>query len=305
MSEIDSERLFEIESYLLSRAAEKLSEASGKRIEFVPLELKPFEAGAVQSIFTEQPVTVQMGWGGESAGMFLFISKATFSATMPLLSGRSGEWNLNDEQSPEELEQVITTAMSAVEEAFTERTGNTAQFGEPALQIDEGPDVDVLSTFWMTPLEVKIEGLEPHKVMHLLSPALMEAMMASTQGEDVASRSFEEDKVTVSEGSFASITESELGADSGNNLDLLLDVELPIAVELGRVRMMMKEILDLGPGAVVELNKFSGEPVDLFVNNKKFAEGEVVVIDQNFGVRITALVGPNERINAAREGVKQ
>ena len=60
--------------------------------------------------------------------------------------------------------------------------------------------------------------------------------------------------------------------------------------------MLVKDILELGPGAVVELNKFSGEPVDIFVNNKKFAEGEVVVIDQNFGVRILALVGPDERL---------
>jgi len=77
---------------------------------------------------------------------------------------------------------------------------------------------------------------------------------------------------------------------------MLMDLDLPIAVELGRIRMLVKDILELGPGAVVELNKFSGEPVDIYCNDKVFAEGEVVVIDQNFGVRITALVGPAERI---------
>ena len=62
--------------------------------------------------------------------------------------------------------------------------------------------------------------------------------------------------------------------------------------------MLVKEILELGPGAVVELNKISSDPVDIYLNNKKFAEGEVVVVDQNFGVRITALIGPEERLSS-------
>jgi len=67
-------------------------------------------------------------------------------------------------------------------------------------------------------------------------------------------------------------------------------------VELGRKRLLVKEILELEPGVVIELKKFSGEPVDIYVDNKKFAEGEVVKIEQNFGVRITALVGPDDRL---------
>ena len=86
------------------------------------------------------------------------------------------------------------------------------------------------------------------------------------------------------------------GIQAQGNIGMLVDLQLPVAVELGRVNMMVKDILELGPGAVVELNKFSGEPVDIYVNNKKFAEGEVVVVDQNFGVRILALIGPNERL---------
>ena len=236
--------------------------------------------------------------------MFLFVNKSTFSTTMPLLSGREGEWHLTDEASPQELEHVIKTALEGISAAFKEKTHTDLEFSEPSLQIDEGPDINILSTCWMVIIDLKIESIEPQRVVHFISPVLLEVMLATHDEEDIDEDSFSKDKITVSEGSFASISESELGGGSGNNLDLLLDVELPIAVELGRVRMLMKEILDLGPGAVVELNKFSGEPVDLFVNNKKFAEGEVVVIDQNFGVRITALVGPNERINAAREGVK-
>ena len=86
------------------------------------------------------------------------------------------------------------------------------------------------------------------------------------------------------------------GDRNQRNIGMLMDLDLPVSVELGRIQMMVKEILELGPGALIELNKFSGEPVDIYVNDKKFAEGEVVVIDQNFGVRLTALIGPDERL---------
>ncbi len=85
------------------------------------------------------------------------------------------------------------------------------------------------------------------------------------------------------------------------NLDLLLDVNLPISIELGRTTMRIKEILALGPGSVVELKKLAGEPVDLLVNNKIVAKGEVVVVDENFGLRIVSLLSPEERLRSLEE----
>ncbi len=82
------------------------------------------------------------------------------------------------------------------------------------------------------------------------------------------------------------------------NLDLLLDVKLPISIELGRTTMKIKEILTLGPGSVVELKKLAGEPVDLLINNHTVAKGEVVVVDENFGLRITSLLSPEERLKS-------
>ncbi|MHB9037022.1 MAG: flagellar motor switch protein FliN [Armatimonadota bacterium] len=84
-----------------------------------------------------------------------------------------------------------------------------------------------------------------------------------------------------------------------NGVDLIMDVRLNVAVELGRSTLSVREILALGPGKVVELDKHAGEPVEVVINNKTVARGEVVVIDENFGVRITEIVGSNEReINA-------
>ncbi len=79
------------------------------------------------------------------------------------------------------------------------------------------------------------------------------------------------------------------------NIGLILDVPLQVTVELGRTRKLIREILELTPGSVVELDKLAGEPVDILVNGKLIAKGEVVVIDENFGVRITDIVSPLER----------
>jgi len=83
-----------------------------------------------------------------------------------------------------------------------------------------------------------------------------------------------------------------------DNINRLLDVNLNLSVELGRKRMQIKEILDLGPGKIIELDKLAGEPVDLLVNGKLLAKGEVVVVDENFGVRITDLADPKDRIKS-------
>jgi flagellar motor switch protein FliN/FliY len=83
---------------------------------------------------------------------------------------------------------------------------------------------------------------------------------------------------------------------AGRNLDLLLDIPLGITVELGRTKRMIKDILDLAPGAIVELDKLAGEPVDILVNNKLIARGEVVVVEENFGVRVIDILSPTERI---------
>ena len=79
------------------------------------------------------------------------------------------------------------------------------------------------------------------------------------------------------------------------NIGLILDVPLQVNVELGRTKKSIKDILDLTKGSIVELDKLAGEPVDIMVNGKYLAKGEVVVIDENFGVRITEIVSPLER----------
>ena len=105
------------------------------------------------------------------------------------------------------------------------------------------------------------------------------------------------DSEEVSNAEFQSL-QQPAGSHDPQNIDLLMDVDLTVSIELGRTRMSISYILSLGPGSVVELNKLAGEPVDLLVNNKQVARGEVVVVDENFGLRITQLMTPEERLKS-------
>ena len=84
-------------------------------------------------------------------------------------------------------------------------------------------------------------------------------------------------------------------------LDMLYDLQLMVSIELGRTNMLIRDILRLGRGSVIEFDKLVSEPVDVLVNGKKVAEGEVVVIDKHFGIRITSLVDPADRLRSLKK----
>ncbi len=96
---------------------------------------------------------------------------------------------------------------------------------------------------------------------------------------------------------FPNLNQPRLGPHEAGNIGLIMDVSMEMTVELGRTRKLIKEILGMGEGTIIELDKLAGEPVDILVNHKLIAKGEVVVIDENFGVRVTEIVSPMERIN--------
>ena len=84
------------------------------------------------------------------------------------------------------------------------------------------------------------------------------------------------------------------------NLDFLLDIPLKVTVELGRTNILIKELLQLGQGSVLELNKLAGEPLEVLVNGKLVARGEVVVVNEKFGIRLTDIASPIERIETLK-----
>ncbi|MDF1506578.1 flagellar motor switch phosphatase FliY [Robertmurraya sp. DFI.2.37] len=105
---------------------------------------------------------------------------------------------------------------------------------------------------------------------------------------------------TVQPAMFSSFDQYQLQESEAKNLNMLFDIPLQVTVELGRTKRSVKEILELSPGSIIELDKLAGEPVDILVNNRLIAKGEVVVIDENFGVRVTDIISQTDRLNKLR-----
>ncbi|WP_085523968.1 flagellar motor switch phosphatase FliY [Tuberibacillus sp. Marseille-P3662] len=99
---------------------------------------------------------------------------------------------------------------------------------------------------------------------------------------------------------FSNFDEAPQVSQGQQNLNLLMDVPLKVTVELGRTKQTIRDVLNLSPGSIVELDKLAGEPVDILVNDKPVAKGEVVVIDENFGVRVTEILNQYDRIHSLK-----
>ena len=115
-------------------------------------------------------------------------------------------------------------------------------------------------------------------------------------GEGAGETAVEEKEEVVDEEGSAETAGEESGEPA--SLDLILDIPLAVTVELGRSKMLINDLLQLGQGSVIELTKLVGDPLEVLVNDKLVARGEVVVVNEKFGVRLTDIVTPMERVKS-------
>ena len=118
-----------------------------------------------------------------------------------------------------------------------------------------------------------------------------EQVNAEKKGKTVDKPQFDEMEPAVTDPGFPALDPK---------FELLYDLQLPISIELGRTNMLIRDILRLSRGSVIEFDKLVSEPVDVLINGKKVAEGEVVVIDKHFGIRVTTLISPSERLRSVK-----
>jgi flagellar motor switch protein FliN/FliY len=127
--------------------------------------------------------------------------------------------------------------------------------------------------------------------------AALEAQMLAAMNETAtAATPASEAVIEAQRPHFQDLSGTGAPDESTKRLDLLMDITLPVAIELGRTQLPIKNILGLKRGAVVEFERLASEPVDMLINGRKMAEGEVVVIEKHFAIRITSLVEADERV---------
>lgn len=135
-----------------------------------------------------------------------------------------------------------------------------------------------------------------------MNPAEIDALVASVQAANSDQSTSAADNTTAGSAAqppqLTDFVQPSLGATEVP-INMLLDLTLPVAIELGRTNMTVQELLRLGRGSVVQLDRLAGEPIDIYVGDRRFAEGEVVVLGEHFGVRITRIHSAKPAANAA------
>jgi flagellar motor switch protein FliN len=252
------------------------------------------------------------------------ISKPEIAILADLMLMGSGNSDYSDEHK-DAIQEIVNQVMGSVITTLDSQLHASVEIGQSEA-VDFSGIKDIRNGGVGT-VALRVEGFPDQKVLLYLDDALMQSIKArSTAGSSAA---MDTSLSSLGIGSGASTTSASASASApvsagsplppppvsaptpmvgggpfgstGNKaLDLLMDIELPIVIELGRTQMSLKRILEIGPGAIVEMDRLAGEPVDILINGKVVARGEVVVVDENFGVRIISLVTPEERIKLLR-----
>lgn len=313
----------------MGTAATTLSNLIGKRVEITTPRVKVTTRNQFQLEYPLPYVIVNVRYTSGFVGENLFIIKQSDAAVIvDLMMGGDGS------NPPSELNELH---LSAISEAMNQMMGSastsmstifnkTINISPPSLklvnlaeeQIDSIEKEDerlILVTFKMF-----IEDLIDSEMMQLLPLGFAKEISRGLLGQldensyptkqtttgiteeeqtpqAIQQHVHHEEGVAVQPAQFMPFESVSVLPKDTANLSLILDVSLQFSVELGRTHKTIKEILELGPGSIVELEKLAGEPVDILVNGKPIAKGEVVVIDENYGVRITEILSSTERIN--------
>jgi flagellar motor switch protein FliN/FliY len=150
--------------------------------------------------------------------------------------------------------------------------------------------------------ETQEEGVNPEDLMKMWEEALKESAQAQSEGEEKSGQSEAKKEVIETKPTPSSqpMTFKELsparGVEAPQELDFILDLPLEVSVEIGRTKMLIKDLLKLTQGSIIELERIAGEPVDIYVNGKLMAKGEVVVVNDRFGVRVTEIISAQDRV---------
>ncbi len=280
-------------------------------------EITGYSLGEVAGRFGSGAAGVKLALSGAaSGGGALLLNERDACLIADLMIGQDGS---NPPESLTDLHlsavsEVGSQVSSALAGALGSALGKKVSAQASELEVLDQAGVQALSgtvggEAVAVEIGVTLEGFPAFPLLLLLAPGVAQGLASTSAGPAAAPAAGggftatagfpgggqPGGPTTVQPAQMAPMPPSNY-AGGGNNIELIMDVPLQITVELGRTHKTVREILSFGSGSVVELDKLAGEPVDILVNEKPIAKGEVVVIDENFGIRITEILGPRERI---------
>ena len=291
LTDMERDALGEIGNISMGSAATTLSVLLGHKVSITTPTVSVDTLASIKDQYPMPYLIVEVGYTvGIDGNNVLAIQAQDASIIADLMMGGDGT------NPTQELNEIH---MSAVGESMNQMMGSVATSLSTMFnkKIDISPPkvnmIDLGSEDKVTEIvsaedpiakisfRMEVDGLIDSEIMQILP-------IPVAQTPHVASN------VPVQPAMFAPLSTAPVQVNDAN-IGLILDVPLQVTVELGRTKKTIKDILELTNGSIVELDKLAGEPVDIMVNGKFLAKGEVVVIDENFGVRITDIVSPAER----------
>lgn len=302
------------------QAGTVISTVLNKSITYKTELCEPGEISTIQEKLPAVPLLLKLTFkSGLDGELYLIIQKkdAAILSDLMMMGDGSAEYA---EDHKDAIGELFNQVMGAFTTALSSSWGTSISAGSvevSELDLDHAPFQ--IDSFEMILVSQNLEGMEESYVVLLIAKDMTKLIAENTKSTPGAGNgslsdsidlnmselddlskvtSFDSDNSSVFKEQYLS-TGSKTNAPQ-QNIDMLLDIDLDVNIELGSSHLSIKRILELAPGSIVELDRMAGEPVDLLVNNKVVAKGEVVVIDENFGIRIVSLVSPEERIRSLR-----
>ncbi|MEH6963656.1 flagellar motor switch phosphatase FliY [Priestia megaterium] len=336
-TEMEKDALGEIGNISFGSSATALSALLNQKVDittpFVSLVYKEELTGE----FPNPHVAVQVQYTEGFSGTNLLVIKHEDAAVISdLMLGGTGEnpTEIMDEIKLSAVQEAMNQMMGSAATSMSTVFQKKIDISPPSLDIlniQKGEGTELIpqdDVFVKVSFNLKVGTLIDSNIMQLLSmpfaKSLVEELLVPSAEDTVASiekeRDFNEKQteppaaeyiqheethqaesvhipVDIQPASFSEFEHVSSPQGDSRNLDMLLDIPLQVTVELGRTKRTVQEILALSSGAIIELDKLAGEPVDILINSKLIAKGEVVVIDENFGVRVTDIISQRDRIN--------
>jgi len=277
-------------------------------------------------------VEIKMDYSEGIIGSHSYIFNESFANVIAGKMMGQSEVELN-EAALSALEEAANTISGSSATSIGELVGKTVMNAPGQTGVMSGSELTFSSEYILkATFPVEIDGSEPSELVelfdinivreiasHIGGPEVSDPMaaMGMTGGSDMMGMSGQSgaqmdmgqmgmgqmgmnsqgfNQANVQSVQFPNLT-PQLSAGEQGNIGLLMDVYMEMTVELGRTKRLIKDILGMGEGTIIELDKLAGEPVDILVNHKLIAKGEVVVIDENFGVRVTEIISPMDRVS--------
>jgi flagellar motor switch protein FliN/FliY len=291
-----------------SNASGVLSTITNQPVNFELNDYSPFNFDVLSQLIEIPCILISMSFSGDqNFHLQMIMDKKSVAVLSDLMMLGDGDVEYNPEDHNDAMKEMVNQILGSM----------TAEFSGDGINL-----VGTVLEAELTDMEIQRDFMVDNNLANLefslLGKNFIAFLVFDAQAEssiDIAVVSDEpaydspalksspqndkqEDPVRVSRAQFSEFEQVRPSSGKNINIDLLLDVVLPVTVELGRKDMKIKEVLEIGQGSVVELDKLAGEMVDLLINGKKFAVGEVMVADENYAVRIVNLVSREERIKS-------